>query len=95
MLMGEVDFAGSPQFFPQTCSGDCYLDYVINNGTSQYANAYFDVGYVRVFTGNSSGTGVNTGSGSTGGSNSTSMGYRARVEWLLVVVAVGVVVGVM
>ncbi|KAF9440842.1 glycoside hydrolase family 16 protein [Macrolepiota fuliginosa MF-IS2] len=62
------DFAGSPQFFPQTCSGVCYTDYVINNGTSQYANAYFDVGYVRVFSSNV------TGSGSGSGGNGTSSG---------------------
>jgi len=45
-----VDFANSPQIFPQTCSGTCYLDYVINNGTEEYKDAYFEVGYVRVFS---------------------------------------------
>jgi len=67
------DFAGSPQFFPQTCSGMCYNDYVINNGSAGYANAYFDVGYVRVFSSNSSGSGGGT-SGSGGGSGGSSSG---------------------
>lgn len=50
IIYDVVDFANSPQIFPQTCSGTCYLDYVINNGTEEYKDAYFEVGYVRVFS---------------------------------------------
>lgn len=38
-----------------TCSGICYNDWVMGNGTD-YNDAYFEVGYVRVF----STTGTNT-----------------------------------
>jgi hypothetical protein len=35
--------------FAQTCSGICYDDYVVGNG-SAYNNAYFDVASVRVYS---------------------------------------------
>ncbi|KAF5362963.1 hypothetical protein D9758_007048 [Tetrapyrgos nigripes] len=41
------DFAGAPSVFAETCPGTCYPDYVVGNG-SNYANAYFEVDYVRV-----------------------------------------------
>jgi len=93
------DFAGSPQFFPQTCSGMCYNDYVINNGSAGYANAFFDLGYVRVFSSNSSGTpssgsgGNSTGSGSggsggSGGSSGSSGGGQNSVSVLVAGLAV-------
>ncbi|GJE89020.1 glycoside hydrolase family 16 protein [Phanerochaete sordida] len=52
------DWAGVPSIYSATC-GDaatnaCYLDNVINNGTAQYANAYFDLNYIRAFAVNSS-----------------------------------------
>ncbi|KAF8192188.1 glycoside hydrolase family 16 protein [Pholiota molesta] len=58
------DFAGAPNIFAQTCTGVCYNDYVVGNG-SNYNNAYFEVASVRVFSkqgtntivkGNSAGT---------------------------------------
>ncbi|KAJ7037725.1 glycoside hydrolase family 16 protein [Mycena alexandri] len=49
------DAADAPNVFAQTCSGVCYTDYVVGNG-SVYNNAYFDVASVRVY----SVTGTNT-----------------------------------
>ncbi|KAJ7646203.1 glycoside hydrolase family 16 protein [Mycena rosella] len=49
------DAAGAASVFQQTCSGVCYTDYVVGNG-SVYDNAYFDVASVRVY----SVTGMNT-----------------------------------
>ncbi|KAK7464802.1 hypothetical protein VKT23_006008 [Stygiomarasmius scandens] len=43
------DFAGAASVFAETCSGTCYTDYVMGDG-SNYANAYFDVASVRVFS---------------------------------------------
>lgn len=43
------DFAGATSVFSQTCSGVCYNDYVVGNG-SLYNNAYFEVASVRVFS---------------------------------------------
>ncbi|KAJ7205979.1 glycoside hydrolase family 16 protein [Mycena pura] len=43
------DAAGAPAVFAQTCSGICYEDYVVGNG-SAYDNAYFDVASVRVYS---------------------------------------------
>lgn len=80
-----LDFAGSPQFFPTTCTGNCYLDYVINNGTQQYANAYFDVGYVRVFSANNTGPSL-TVVQQNGGERVT-----MAIIWLSVVFLLGVV----
>ncbi|XP_006456189.1 hypothetical protein AGABI2DRAFT_211022 [Agaricus bisporus var. bisporus H97] len=80
------DFAGSPQFFPATCTGNCYLDYVINNGTQQYANAYFDVGYVRVFSANNTGPSL-TVVQQNGGERMT-----MAIIWLSVVIVLGAVI---
>ncbi|KAI0772440.1 concanavalin A-like lectin/glucanase domain-containing protein [Trametes elegans] len=51
------DFAGQPTIYQQTCGGPlgnstvdiCYIDNVINNGTN-YADAFFEIQYVRVFS---------------------------------------------
>ena len=34
----------------EICISRQYLDNVINNGTSDYANAYFEINYVKVFS---------------------------------------------
>ncbi|KAH9852960.1 concanavalin A-like lectin/glucanase domain-containing protein [Lenzites betulinus] len=52
------DFAGQPTIYQQTCGGPlgnstvdiCYIDNVINNGTAEYANAFFEINYVKVFS---------------------------------------------
>jgi hypothetical protein len=77
------DFAGSPQIFPQTCSGKCYPDYVVGNGTA-YADAYFAFNYVRFFSSNpnsggSSSGGNSSGSGSDGGNSGTGAAVTTRV----------------
>jgi len=56
------DFAGAPSVFNQTCTGVCYDDYVVGNG-SNYANAYFDVASVRVFSQSGTNTTVAPSSG--------------------------------
>ncbi|KAJ7366367.1 glycoside hydrolase family 16 protein [Mycena albidolilacea] len=43
------DAAGATSVFAQTCSGICYDNYVVGNG-SAYNNAYFDVASVRVYS---------------------------------------------
>ncbi|KIY69291.1 glycoside hydrolase family 16 protein [Cylindrobasidium torrendii FP15055 ss-10] len=47
------DFAGASNVFSETCSGTCYTDYVMGDG-SNYGNAYFEVDYVRVYGSGSS-----------------------------------------
>lgn len=42
------DFAGASSVFAETCTGTCYNDYVVGDG-SAYDNAYFEVQSVRVF----------------------------------------------
>ncbi|KAI1790516.1 concanavalin A-like lectin/glucanase domain-containing protein [Ganoderma leucocontextum] len=50
------DFAGQPTIYAQTCGGPvgnsstCYLENVINNGTSQYADAFFEINYVKAYS---------------------------------------------
>ncbi|RPD78311.1 hypothetical protein L226DRAFT_481036 [Lentinus tigrinus ALCF2SS1-7] len=51
------DWAGLPNVYQQTCGGDgsqtaCYLDNVINNGTN-YADAFFEINYVKAFSSSS------------------------------------------
>ncbi|WVQ98328.1 hypothetical protein IAU59_005451 [Kwoniella sp. CBS 9459] len=55
------DFAGLPALLEQTCPalvGDktCYTTYVIDDASSTYANAYFELNYINVFSTNSSGS---------------------------------------
>ncbi|KIM42972.1 glycoside hydrolase family 16 protein [Hebeloma cylindrosporum] len=42
-------FAGVPAVFGETCRGSCYKDHVVGNG-SNYAQAYFEIASVRVFS---------------------------------------------
>ncbi|GLB38171.1 putative hydrolase family 16 [Lyophyllum shimeji] len=67
------DFAGNPAIFNQTCTGVCYNDYVLGNG-SNYATAYFEVASVRVYSSNGTNNiikgGSSSGSGSPGAANS-------------------------
>lgn len=46
---GFLDFAGATTVFAETCSGVCYNDFVLGNG-SNYDTAYFEVASVRVFS---------------------------------------------
>ncbi|KAI0339160.1 hypothetical protein BDW22DRAFT_1295682, partial [Trametopsis cervina] len=54
------DWAGVPSIFTQTCAGNstdpntCYVGYVINNGTSDLADGYFEFNSIRAFGVNSS-----------------------------------------
>ncbi|KAH9480242.1 putative glycosidase C21B10.07 [Psilocybe cubensis] len=43
------DLAGRPEIFSQTCPGVCYNDHVLGDG-SNFADAYFEVASVRVFS---------------------------------------------
>ncbi|KAI0920654.1 hypothetical protein AcW1_002332 [Taiwanofungus camphoratus] len=89
------DWAGLPQIYTETCpvqgtanASSCYLQNVINNGTSQYAEAYFEIAYIKAFNAHSTvvtpsgasssvapsstGSGSGSGSGSSGGSGKSS-----------------------
>lgn len=59
-----LDFARPENIFHQTCSGDCYLDWVIKD-PSAYDNAYFDISYVKVFSSNPSATTLSSGGNGT------------------------------
>ncbi|KAG9007178.1 hypothetical protein FRB94_014561 [Tulasnella sp. JGI-2019a] len=58
------DFAGSASVFASTCSGTCYTDYVVGTGAN-YATAYFEVQYVRIY-GTSSAVVVSSSSSKSG-----------------------------
>ncbi|KAG6810579.1 hypothetical protein H0H92_011279 [Tricholoma furcatifolium] len=63
------DFAGNPTVFNETCSGICYNDYVVGNG-SNYATAYFELASIRVYSSNGTNNAI-SGSGSTTSSTNT------------------------
>ncbi|KLO11798.1 hypothetical protein SCHPADRAFT_905736 [Schizopora paradoxa] len=42
------DLAGVPSVFAETCTGDCYVDWVLGS-PSNFDNAYFEVASVKVF----------------------------------------------
>ncbi|KAF5382697.1 hypothetical protein D9615_003072 [Tricholomella constricta] len=67
------DFAAAPSIFPQTCSGKCYTDYVIGNG-SNYATAYFEVASVRIYSSDSPNNVVDGGTNTTSGNGATQTG---------------------
>ncbi|KAK2465304.1 hypothetical protein APHAL10511_002658 [Amanita phalloides] len=64
------DFAGNPNLFAQMCSGNCYNDYVVGNG-SNYATAYFEIGAVKVYSSNTSAIQNGTTTTSAAGSSRT------------------------
>ncbi|OJA14187.1 hypothetical protein AZE42_06505 [Rhizopogon vesiculosus] len=65
------DWADGVAWNTSTCTGVCYNDWVMGNGTD-YDNAYFEVGYVRVFSTTGSNTVVSPTSASSGSSPSAS-----------------------
>lgn len=89
------DFAGDPSIFNDTCTGVCYNDYVLGNG-SNYATAYFEVASVRVYgvngtstvSGTSGGNGSSSGSGSSSTKNASEVTYP-RLKNALVALVVG------
>ncbi|KAH7919467.1 glycoside hydrolase family 16 protein [Leucogyrophana mollusca] len=90
------DFAGNSAIFNETCTGVCYNDYVIGP-PSGYDNAYFEIGYVRVFSTPGSNTTISPStSGSAAGSSpttgsATSVEIRQGYVWALTAVLLGVV----
>ncbi|KAI0673170.1 concanavalin A-like lectin/glucanase domain-containing protein [Trametes maxima] len=52
------DWAGEPHLYQQTCGGDlgnstvdvCYINNVINTNGTNYADAYFEISSIKVFT---------------------------------------------
>ena len=51
----------------------CYTTYVINDGSTTYANAYFEINYFNVYSTNGTGS-VASGSGSSGASKTITAG---------------------
>ncbi|KAJ6627720.1 concanavalin A-like lectin/glucanase domain-containing protein [Mycena sp. CBHHK59/15] len=52
-------WAGIPSIYSSTCPGNCFASNVLGNG-SNYANAYFEIPYIRTWTVNPPGTTNNT-----------------------------------
>ncbi|WRT64521.1 uncharacterized protein IL334_001453 [Kwoniella shivajii] len=72
------DFAGLPALLQQTCpalQGDktCYTTYVIDDGSTTYANAYFELNYINIYasSSNSSGSGSATSPSGIGKATTT------------------------
>ncbi|KAI9573503.1 glycoside hydrolase family 16 protein [Boletus coccyginus] len=91
--------AGNAAIFNQTCTGVCYNDYVIGS-PSGYDNAYFEIGYVRVFSAAGTTTVVSpstsasgSGPGSTSTSSSSASRLRMMEKYVSVVAPVFVVIG--
>ncbi|KAI0035226.1 concanavalin A-like lectin/glucanase domain-containing protein [Vararia minispora EC-137] len=65
-LLSHLDFAGSSSVYAETCgTGTCYTDNVIGNG-SNYASAYFEIQYVKVFSNSSTSTSSGSGNSNRG-----------------------------
>jgi hypothetical protein len=96
--------------YNQTCTpGDCYLNNVIGNG-SNFADAFFEIGSVRVFSQNTtglslsssssaSGTATSTlstsaSSASTGGSSSSAEQRFGVTQWRVVLVVALIITGI-
>ncbi|KAH0832135.1 glycoside hydrolase family 16 protein [Lanmaoa asiatica] len=71
--------AGDAAIFNQTCSGVCYNNYVIGP-PSGYDNAYFEIGYVRVFsTGNTTVTSPSSSASGSAGTTSSQSGSASSL----------------
>lgn len=90
-----IDFAGASSIFPQTCSGTCYTDYVMGDG-SNYANAYFDIDYIRIYgsgsnsviSASNSATGTSSSSGAAASTTTTDAAPRVNGGWMTAVAGV-------
>ncbi|KAJ3544278.1 hypothetical protein NMY22_g2833 [Coprinellus aureogranulatus] len=91
------DFARPENIFHQTCTGDCYLDWVIKD-PSNYDNAYFDISYVKVFSSNPSATTLSSGATGTSSNQNgqptpTSGSDKLKVTLFAVPVVLSAVMG--
>ncbi|KAH9932847.1 concanavalin A-like lectin/glucanase domain-containing protein [Amylocystis lapponica] len=75
------DWAGVPSVYDSTCpvpgganASSCYITNVINNGTPAYADAYFEIAYIKAFNANGSIQTPASASGSAGGAQPTGAG---------------------
>jgi len=84
------DFAGDATIFNQTCTGVCYNDYVIGP-PSGYDNAYFEIGYVRVFSAAGTDTVVSPSTSASGGAAGTTSTSSSSASSLLMEKYVSVV----
>ncbi|KAI0070212.1 hypothetical protein K474DRAFT_1609105 [Panus rudis PR-1116 ss-1] len=71
------DWAGVPSIYQPQCGGDgsaqgCYVNSVINDGSTNFAQAYFEINYIKAFGANSSV--IASGAGSSGASATNSAG---------------------
>ncbi|KAG5636091.1 hypothetical protein H0H81_009139 [Sphagnurus paluster] len=91
-------FAGNAAIFNETCTGVCYTDYVMGNG-SNYATAYFEIASIRVYSSDgtnniipgSSSNGTATSSG--GGAASTGKSAAETINGSIAALVASVVVG--
>ncbi|WVQ75782.1 hypothetical protein IAR50_005415 [Cryptococcus sp. DSM 104548] len=79
------DFAGIPSLLAETCPalvGDatCYTTYVVGDQSSTYAQAYFEINYINVFSSNPSSVTTIGQSFSTSSSSSASVAGNTWVE---------------
>ncbi|AAW46063.1 hypothetical protein CNBJ0500 [Cryptococcus deneoformans B-3501A] len=79
------DYAGLPSELQRTCPalvGDatCYTTYVINDGSTTYAQAYFEINYVNVYSSNPSSVTTISPSGPTSTSTLTSTSTTASTS---------------
>jgi hypothetical protein len=82
--------AGDATIFNQTCTGVCYNDYVIGP-PSGYDNAYFEIGYVRVFSAAGTDTVVSPSTSASGGAAGTTSTSSSSASSLLMEKYVSVV----
>ena len=90
------DRAGNPDVFNQTCPGQCYADWVVGDPGTKYDKAYFEIGYVKVFTAfpssNSSGSSpTSTTTSDQPGATNASQGLKADLVAATMLAAFGVV----
>lgn len=67
-----LPYSDAAPVFADTCSGSCYRNYAIR---SNYATAYFEVQYVRVY-----GNGLETVSAGNGSGSSSSAGNGSGIK---------------
>ncbi|KAH8829483.1 glycoside hydrolase family 16 protein [Flagelloscypha sp. PMI_526] len=73
---------GRPNVFAETCSGNCYTDYVVGSG-SNYSTAYFDVASVRVYGSGSSNKNTASTQRSLWSILPTVLGAGSAIAWLI------------
>lgn len=80
LTLCHQDWAGASTTFAATCTGTCYTDYVVGDG-SVYDTAYFDVASVKIYSTDGSNTIVSASASAASATSSSGAATSSATSW--------------